>query len=622
MNRKIDVYAGLSRSFPWNEWIFVKQVFPDFRESDEQPSQYGSIVRALRERAASMVEAMSERLGSYDIVGISTVFWQSIPALALAKRVKQVWPDKIVVLGGANCEDVMGRAVLEQFPFVDYVFSGEVDFSFPEFVQRISDELPVDDVPGIVYRNARGEVAVGPAAPPLRDLDSLPIPDYDDYFSEVKESRTQGIGRRVWITLESSRGCWWGAKHHCTFCGLNGNMMTYREKSQERFQWELEEAVRRYGADSVLMSDNIMSMSYFNGFARWMKERRLALNWYFETKANLNREHVEALSNAGITWIQPGIESFSSATLALMDKGVKGIQNVGLLKYMHENGVVATYFILGGFPGEDPAEYELMERRLRKLYHLQPPVSAHEISFERFSPYHQAPEKYGLVLRTNPKYAVLYPFGEDVLSKLAYHFVHASGSSFPYFEKVKLELKAWQKAHRAGSTLRWKRDGCDIRIFDRRSGFPHQTYRLREYAADVFRALDRPATLASLVQRSKTAESAGRALPSPAAGHRRVPGRMRSEVASLATRAVDALRWRGREIEISFTREEFDADPERTVAPLVDAAILYEDDGWYVSLPVGASVAAPRLGIVHRARAAFVQRLSWLAAGLSGAPSS
>jgi hypothetical protein len=31
----------------------------------------------------------------------------------------------------------MGRGLMDNFPFVDYVFSGEVDYSFPEFLDCI-----------------------------------------------------------------------------------------------------------------------------------------------------------------------------------------------------------------------------------------------------------------------------------------------------------------------------------------------------------------------------------------------------------------------------------------------------------------------------------------------------
>ena len=43
---------------------------------------------------------------------------------------------------------------------------------------------------------------------------------------------------RPQIPLETSRGCWWGMKHHCIFCGLNGKQMAFQDKSPDRVaQW-------------------------------------------------------------------------------------------------------------------------------------------------------------------------------------------------------------------------------------------------------------------------------------------------------------------------------------------------------------------------------------------------
>ena len=59
------------------------------------------------------------------------------------------------------------------------------------------------------------------------------IPDFDDYFGAAQApSYCDTVVR---LSAESSRGCWWGAKSHCTFCGLNGGTMAFRAKSAERF---------------------------------------------------------------------------------------------------------------------------------------------------------------------------------------------------------------------------------------------------------------------------------------------------------------------------------------------------------------------------------------------------
>ena len=79
---------------------------------------------------------------------------------------------------------------------------------------------------------------------------------------------------------------------------------------------------------------------------------------FYEVKANLSLPQVLALKRAGITSIQPGIESLSSRLLTLMKKGVQARQNLMLLRYARAAGLHLTWNLLWGFPGDDVEAYE------------------------------------------------------------------------------------------------------------------------------------------------------------------------------------------------------------------------------------------------------------------------
>ena len=652
--------AGTS-SFPVNEWIFAKEVFPEYQETEGlleremaridhqvrrsrkrikttgwltssgartsrpkwlnlQPEQ---LVRDLRQRAGGFVADMVNQLADYDIIGISTTFFQNTAALALAKKLKQKWPHKITVLGGANCEGVMGQTQLEQFPFLDYVFSGEVDHSFPEFVQRHSRNAPIDGIPGILYRDERGNAMLGPPAQPLNDLDGLPIPDFDDFVAARERVGIAAIGDLT-VALESARGCWWGAKQHCTFCGLNALGMGYRHKSQERFQQEVEEISGRYGTRHFFITDNIMSMSYFKEFMDWAKHSQTELNFFWEIKSNINRQQATSLAQAGVTWVQPGIENFSSGVLQIMKKGVKGIQQAAFLKYASENGLLALYYVLYGFPGEQPEMYQEMERNVRKLVHLEPPRAVVPIHYDRFNPYHQNPESFGLRLRPASQYRVFYPFSEDVSSRLVYLFERDDSPQFPYVAGLKTEVQNWQETYRLsairnkGSALSWTQAGDAILIDDRRSGFPRRRYRLLNHAVHVFHALDSPTTLQAVAkstnelarQRPKTTtdeRDAGTPEGRPSNG-----GASRTTFGSLGSGLWKAL---GRNDEvISFTREEFDRRPAECLERLVDNGVIYVEGDWYLALPVARGTSRARTTIRRW------QTTTWGLGGIRGTP--
>ena len=67
------------------------------------------------------------------ILGFSSNFEQNTSSLAIAKRIKKVSPEMIIVVGGTNVTYPMGKALLDIAPMIDYVFSGYADEQFPRF---------------------------------------------------------------------------------------------------------------------------------------------------------------------------------------------------------------------------------------------------------------------------------------------------------------------------------------------------------------------------------------------------------------------------------------------------------------------------------------------------------
>ncbi len=200
------LYDGEMRERDQDTWKLLQQCLVRRQEGDESAGFVDDVIR-LRERAPELIAAMVERLQSFSLVGISSTFFSNIPALALARAIKRRWPQKIVVLGGANCDGEMGRALMEKFPQLDYAFSGEVDQAFPEFVARLSRGDPIDETPDMHRRLADGQIISGPPARPTEALDELPLPDYDDYVRERQRVGLEALPRI--LALEASRGCWW-----------------------------------------------------------------------------------------------------------------------------------------------------------------------------------------------------------------------------------------------------------------------------------------------------------------------------------------------------------------------------------------------------------------------------
>ncbi|NDQ57958.1 MAG: RiPP maturation radical SAM protein 1 [Acidipila sp.] len=450
------------------EWLFAAELFGADARRDRAyietilKEKFGDyfhprLVRRLLEVRSCVRQYLNECLervswARYDVVGFTSSFQQNLPSLALAKRVKEAFHGTKIIFGGANCEGEMGIELHRQFPFLDFVCSGEGDRAFPELIHRLAAGEDFGQIAGIISRAGQETLVPREIVSPIFDLDALPYPYYDDYFEQVEKVT---LNRRFtpYIPYETSRGCWWGAKMHCTFCGLNGATMAYRSKSPQRALDELIYIGKQYGT-KIVATDNILDLKYLDTFFPQVAVQKRRFTFHYETKVNLTRKQLRVLKDAGVRHLQPGIESLSTSILRLMKKGCNLLQNVQFLKWAKQMGIKVAWNLLHGFPGESPSEYLEMARIIPFLTHLTPPKSTERIRTDRFSPYFTRPAEYGLQeVRPQKAYSFVYPFKREALGRLAYYFEfdHPLGDSVEEYARPAVEkAKAWQSAGSRG----------------------------------------------------------------------------------------------------------------------------------------------------------------------------
>jgi ribosomal peptide maturation radical SAM protein 1 len=360
--------------------------------------------------------------GHYGIIGFSSMFEQNFASLSLARALKKHDPHLKVVFGGANWEAGMGEALFRSFSFVDFAAIGEADKSFPRLLHALETNDDLRSVNGILHRTADGEVIHNAAPELVQNLDETSVPDFTDYFAQLGQSPLRAT-IDPWLQLETSRGCWWGQKHHCTFCGLNGGTMAFRRKSPERAFDEIVCLTERWKVPQVAFVDNILDHGYFTTLIPRLSRVNKNLHMFYETKSNLKKTQIRLLASAGIREVQPGIESLSTPVLKMMRKGVSALQNVAYLKYCQQFKIRAAWNILYGFPGESPAEYRNILELMERIVHLVPPMSICPIRLDRFSPNHNQAQELGFVnVRPLSTYQYLYDSASISLDEVCYFF--------------------------------------------------------------------------------------------------------------------------------------------------------------------------------------------------------
>ena len=499
------------------DWVFSA---PPFREcTAESDAQYLSYLRrwhasdAVIERALwvrtlvpDFIDLCARRLlaSSPGLIGFTTTFSQNVASLSVAKLIKERSPDTAIVFGGANCEGPMGVALHKAFPWIDVVVRGEGDNVLVKLAQQILSSRPISPEPGLCYRDGKQQHVVPEARGGSVAMDDVQVPDYDDYFSALSNSPLMpALWNRTRIPFESSRGCWWGEKHHCTFCGLNGATMAFRSKSPEKVAGELMTLSRRYRRLDFEAVDNIVDMDYFHTLLPILKSKRCDYRIFYEIKANLTRSQLRQLRDAGVRSIQPGIESLDSRILALMRKGVTALQNLRLLKWCSELGILVSWSIIYGFPDEPVSAYMEMASLVPALTHLTPPYLS-GLVIDRFSPYHQHPDDHGIkLLGPRPDYALTYPVSADILEDLAYKFDYRlkdGRDPESYVQPLRNAIELWQQDHdgKTCGNLQYRRGDGFILIEDRRCLVEAADHVLAEPASAIFLECDCGATPATV----------------------------------------------------------------------------------------------------------------------------
>ena len=388
--------------------------------------------------------------GQYDVIGFSSTFNQNLASVTLAKLIKEKHPAVKIMFGGANFESEMGLEYFRVFPWIDFVVPGEAEGVLIPLIKSLEKNEPIPN--GVAHRS-NGGIAFAENHELHEDFSVNAPPDYDDFFEQLRQiDPDSSLLENPVILYETARGCWWGEKHHCTFCGLNATTMKFRSKPIEQVDADISYLSERYNSFRFRLVDNILEMKYIEGIFGEMARNNFDLQFFLEVKSNLTKQQIKSLAHGGANVIQPGIESFSINQLMEMDKGVRPLQNILCMKWAMYYGIEVNWNILIGFPGETNEDYSQQIELVKQLSHLPPPECIGDLWLERFSPYYTRPEEYGVTI-TGPGEAYPYVYDSENIDlfKIAYDFEFTTKNEIePSLKKELTEIvQNWKARHQS-----------------------------------------------------------------------------------------------------------------------------------------------------------------------------
>lgn len=301
------------------------------------------------------------------VVGISMMTATAIAANRIARVVKEVHPDCVVVVGGVHAE-AMPTECLKNAA-VDVVVRGDGEITFSRIV---AGEL-LERIEGVSYR--RGTRAVhNPAAKVIEDLDALPPPAYHlvpmgRYFPSI------GAYRRLpAINMLMTRGC----PGKCTFC--NSAETKLRTRSAEKVVEEIAHLRKTYGIREIQFYDDTFTM--FKGnvmkFCELMKERRLGVSWTAFVRTDCFSEVLaSAMKEGGCHQVMFGVESGDDEILRNIRKPIDRARTEWAVKVAQRAGLEVRATFMFGNPGET---VESMQRTIDYALHLDPDLALFNIT--------------------------------------------------------------------------------------------------------------------------------------------------------------------------------------------------------------------------------------------------
>lgn len=272
-------------------------------------------------------ETLKEKIvnNKIDVVLTGGLSFQYSILKNLVDMVKSINPKiKIIVGGGIITGDPI--VAMKAFENVDFGVIGEGEITTCELCKQLENDKEFDRVLGIIYKDSNNQFVLNESRDDIKDLDSLPFPDYEGFEYEKhlhitkEENETGNNTRRNFNSMYiiGSRSC----PYNCTFC-FHTSGKKYRQRSLDNIFQELDYLVGKYGIKYIGIQDELFSHNKERIKEFCQRIKKYNLGWWAQFRVDtIDDEIVETVINSGCNHIGLGLESADNTILKSMNKGI------------------------------------------------------------------------------------------------------------------------------------------------------------------------------------------------------------------------------------------------------------------------------------------------------------
>ncbi len=285
------------------------------------------------------LEKTLNKIASYnpEILGITTTTPLADSAYLLAKKARRLV--KWIIMGGAH-PTALRKKIFQECPEIDFLFLGEAEENFPEFVLALIQKKQISSYPnGILTPDSSTEPVI------VSDLNKLPLPSWD--LLPMERYRHPLFPGKKLATIISSRGC----PYQCIFCDKSVSGSRWRARSADNVLKEIEELYFQEKVQAIIFYDDLFTLDTERVIevCKGIIKKDIKISWKCEGRVNIiDEEMLYWMKKAGCRIIAYGIESANQKSLDWLKKGVSIKQIKDAVANTKKAGIkVLGYFIFG-----------------------------------------------------------------------------------------------------------------------------------------------------------------------------------------------------------------------------------------------------------------------------------
>ncbi|MEI7611269.1 MAG: radical SAM protein [Betaproteobacteria bacterium] len=246
----------------------------------------------------------------------------------LIDTARSIKPDLLIVVGGGIISGDPTPAMKALNADIGIIGQGEI--TMQELASALDNHLPYENIPGLIF-NSNGRYVTTRVREEVKNLDNLPLPDYDGFaFPQYMKQINYEVAYVI-----ASRSC----PFKCTFC-FHPSGDKYRKRSLDNIFLEIDYLINTYKVKSLIVSDELFAPKRDRVIEFCKRISPYKLNWSVQLRVcDVDKELLRIMREAGCSTISYGIESADDRVLTSMAKKITLAQINTALELTYEVGI-------------------------------------------------------------------------------------------------------------------------------------------------------------------------------------------------------------------------------------------------------------------------------------------